>query len=185
MTGIQATAYSAPKPKLLLGRRPCLSIADKQEIEPPGNGVNTIWEIIARRRRIFKQWAARPENKAKQRVWQMAYKKRDPERRRQQNQVHNNRQRAKRLGRENTLQYFDWLAVLERYVHSCAFCGASNCLLDLEHLDSLDAGGHNVPGNVVPLADPCNAQKWRKTLAQFCAERNLDESAIRSRAAIL
>jgi hypothetical protein len=124
-----------------------------------------------------------PENKEQQRAWQRAYKLRDPERRRCMNQIGNNRARAKKLGLPNTFQYVDWVELLEKYVNACAFCGATNALLDMEHLDAMGAGGPNVPGNVVPACRPCNAQKWRKTLTAFCLERNLDERSIRSRAA--
>jgi len=134
----------------------------------------------------FKEWVNKsPENKARQRAWQLAYKQRDPERRRQMNQIHNNSARCKRLGVPSTFQFIDWVRTLEHYGHACAFCGATGALLDMEHLDAIDQGGHNVPGNVVPACRPCNAQKWRKTLVQFCAERRIDEAAVRAKSAAL
>lgn len=127
-----------------------------------------------------KRWAAahREELRVKHRVWSNAYKKRDPERRRMQNQIQNNRARAKKMALPNTFQYSDWLAVLELFEHRCAFCGADSALLDLEHLVAMTQGGPNTPGNVVPACRPCNANKWRKTLEQFCLERGLDAGQI-------
>jgi len=110
---------------------------------------------------------------------------RNPERRRQTNQISNNSARAKRLGLPNTFKFSDGLEVLERYNHSCAFCGADAALLDMEHLDAMSEGGPNIPTNVVPACRPCNANKWRKTLAEFCIERGLDEAAIRTKAATI
>lgn len=144
-------------------------------------------EKLARNRKRYeasKRWInASPENKAKQREWQLAYKLRDPEKRRLMNQIHNNRQRAKKLGLPSTFQYVDWLRVLEVFAHRCAFCGAEKALLEVEHLDALTAGGPNTPANVVPACRPCNAQKWRKTLEQFCAERGIDPVAVRAKMA--
>ena len=124
------------------------------------------------------------KNPEKYRELSRASKHRDPERQRLHNQIHNNRQRAKKLGRENTVQFADWLLVLGAHNSTCAFCGVGDVLLDLEHLDSLKAGGHNVPSNIVPACRPCNAQKSQRTLAEFCTLRGLDEVAIRERAQV-
>lgn len=75
--------------------------------------------------------------------------------------------------------------MLTLFNHTCAFCGVTNAMLDLEHLDALRLGGRNVPGNVVPACRPCNAQKAYRTLEEFCALRGLDASSIRAKAAQL
>lgn len=138
-----------------------------------------------RRRRYESVRKCMAKNPEKYRALQLASKRRDPERQRVHNQISNNRKRAKQLGRENTFQFADWKAVLEAYANTCAFCGVSDVLLDLEHLDALKTGGHNVPGNVVPACRPCNAQKSHRTLEEFCKLRGLSETAIRGRAQIV
>lgn len=115
------------------------------------------------------------------RRYQREYKERDPERLRQQNQCAANKKRALKMGRVSQFTWDDWKQVLAAFNNSCAFCGASNVFLDLEHLDALKNGGHNVVGNIVPACRPCNAQKYRRTLAEFCEVRGLDEQAIRER----
>ena len=112
---------------------------------------------------------------------QQAYKDRDPERRRQQGQCNNNRKRALKLGRLSEFHWADWKAVLAAFNHSCAFCGVTGALLDLEHIDPLSQGGHNVFGNIVPACRPCNAQKHARSLSEFCALRSLDEQVLRQR----
>ncbi len=115
------------------------------------------------------------------RRYQKEYKERDPERRRQQNQCAANKKRALKMGRESNFCWDDWKFVLSAYKNSCAFCGVTDAYLDLEHVDALIAGGHNVMGNIVPACRPCNAQKSKRTLAEFCAVRGLSESAIRDK----
>lgn len=138
-----------------------------------------------------KLWADknRATLREKHRAWSKAYKGRDPVRARQQNAVSNNRQRCKRLGyppERNSFQWVDWLAVLDRFEACCAFCGAGDCALDLEHLQPIQHGGANAVGNVVPACRPCNAQKFTRTLDEFAALRGLTApqlAAIRSVAA--
>lgn len=115
------------------------------------------------------------------RRYQQEYKERDPERRRQQNQCAANKKRALRMGLESDFTWDDWKQVLAAFENRCAFCGAENAMLDIEHLEALSKGGHNVRGNIVPSCRPCNAQKSHRSLAQFCAVRNMDEAELRNR----
>lgn len=132
-----------------------------------------------KRAEAVRRWAK--ANTARLREKQREYKEKDPERRRQQNQCNNNRKRASKLGLPNDFFWDDWKTVLAYFNHSCAFCGASGALLDIEHLVALSNGGGNVMGNIVASCRPCNAQKYRRTLAEFCALRGLDEQAILER----
>ena len=122
-----------------------------------------------------KAWADKNRDKVreKHRVWSQTYKKKDPEKRRLMNAIHNNRQRAKKRGVLNTFQYIDWVEVLELFGNSCAYCGAKDALLDLDHLVAMHLGGDNAPGNVVPACRLCNAQKSRRTLEDFCKVRGI------------
>lgn len=128
-------------------------------------------ERRAARAASVRRWIS--HNKEKQRAWQQEYKARDPERSRQRNAIHNNRARAKRLGLETTFQWIDWVHILEAFEYACAFCGASGCLLDLEHLVPMSQGGPNTVGNVVPACRPCNAQKCRRPLEDFAKQRGI------------
>lgn len=111
------------------------------------------------------------------------HRRRDPERARIGNAINNANRRAIVGGMAGRLVYADWLAILKRMSHRCAFCLASDCLLDLEHVDPLVKGGSNEPSNITCACRPCNGQKNARTLAEFCALRGLDESEIRARVA--
>ena len=137
-------------------------------------------EARVRRSATVQRWINKsPENLAKQRAWQAAYKKRDPYLQRIRNAVNNNRRRYKALGLEpNDFQFLNWFMVLEQFEHRCAFCGAQDALLDLEHLVPAVEGGANTVGNVVPACRPCNAQKNRRTLAEFSTLRGITPERI-------
>ena len=76
---------------------------------------------------------------------------------------------AERKGVSSGFGVHDWDDALEAFNHSCAYCGAPNCVLDLDHFVSMNHGGGNVPGNVVPACRPCNAQKATRTVEEFAA----------------
>jgi 5-methylcytosine-specific restriction endonuclease McrA len=139
----------------------------------------------AKRAEAVTRWINKsPENKVKQRAWQQAYKERDPERRRMMNQISNNRARAKRGGLPNNFHLADWREVLGLFQHCCAFCGAKDVLLDLEHVVPMNFGGPNTPGNVVPACRPCNAQKSGRSLEAFLKVRpDVDIEALRGKVA--
>lgn len=128
-------------------------------------------EQRARRSAAAKRWSdAHPEQS---REWKRDYKKRNPEMYRQRTQVHSNHQRALRIGRESSFHWIDWVDVLERFHYRCAYCGAGDCLLDVEHIEPVFCGGKNIVGNIAPACRPCNAQKFRRTLEEFAALRGL------------
>lgn len=132
-----------------------------------------------KRAESVRRWAKANTDKLRQK--QLEYKKKDPERCRQQGQCNNNRKRASKLGLPNSFSWQDWKLVLQYFDNTCAFCGVSGALLDVEHLVAMSNGGPNTMGNIVPSCRPCNAQKYRRTLGQFCNLRGLDEAAIMKR----
>ncbi len=132
-----------------------------------------------KRAESVRRWAK--ANTARLREKQREYKKKDPERCRQQNQCNNNRARASKLGLPNAFSWANWKTVIAHFNNACAFCGVTGALLDVEHLVALSNGGGNVMGNVVPACRPCNAQKYRRTLTEFCSLRGLNEAAIMSK----
>jgi 5-methylcytosine-specific restriction endonuclease McrA len=132
----------------------------------------------------MREWRAGNVDRAREisRTANLEYLKRDPERYRIQCAVRQANRRARKLDRAGHLTYAIWLARLELFGNACAFCGASGCHLDLEHLEPLASGGTNEPSNVAPACRPCNAQKWRRPLAEFCALRGIDLAALLARA---
>lgn len=148
----------------------------KRRIKNAGRAAVDI-EFREKRAEAVRRWTkAHPEYI---RQHQKAYKERDPERRRQQTQCHNNNRRAIRLGRISQFTWQDWKATLAAFHNSCAFCGVTGALLDIEHVVAVNQGGHNVRENIVPACRPCNAQKSQRTLEEFCKLRGLDALTIR------
>jgi 5-methylcytosine-specific restriction endonuclease McrA len=56
-------------------------------------------------------------------------------------------------------------AILARWSHRCAYCGAIATHLD--HVEPLSKGGADVEANIVPACAPCNLSKGAKTLAEW------------------
>lgn len=165
--------------KLIADRRRAWVVANPAKIEA--------WTLARRATKAayMKEWRAGNRERARE-ISRAAHRKSkeiDPDRERIVNAVRNNNARAKRSGIPGRLTYADMLEAIARFGASCAYCGATRCHLDFDHLDSMRFGGHNIPSNIVPACRICNAGKWAKPLAQFCAERGLDEAAIRARAA--
>lgn len=109
------------------------------------------------------------------RQYRKAYRESDPEKARHRNAINNNSARAKRLGVGNTLQYVDWIEQLRRFENACAYCGATNCLLDVDHIVAMHLGGDNEPENTVPACRICNAQKSHRAFEEFCLLRGISQ----------
>jgi 5-methylcytosine-specific restriction endonuclease McrA len=56
-------------------------------------------------------------------------------------------------------------AILERWGHACAYCGAHATHLD--HVEPLSRGGTDTESNIVPACQTCNLSKGAKTLAEW------------------
>jgi 5-methylcytosine-specific restriction endonuclease McrA len=65
----------------------------------------------------------------------------------------------------------EWKSILEKYDHSCFYCGAKGVHLEQEHKVPLIRGGKHNTENVVPACRECNARKYTKTDAEFIASR--------------
>jgi len=76
----------------------------------------------------------------------------------------------------------DWNRIREEiFSNSCAYCGVSNVLLQMEHLvmfNRTEYGLHH-PGNIVPICKSCNKRKrnsdntymaWEEHLRTVCKE---------------
>lgn len=102
----------------------------------------------------------------------------DPVRYRLRTACNNNHFRAKMLGRASKFGVHDWDDALAAFSNACAYCGATKCLLDLDHFVSMNHGGVNLPGNIVPACRPCNAQKSRRTVEEFVRDAGVPPERI-------
>ena len=71
-------------------------------------------------------------------------------------------------GVECTLTAKEWGEVLEQYNHCCAYCGADNKKLTLDHIVPLCKGGPTIKENAAPACKSCNSRKkdrdWKPTV---------------------
>ena len=61
--------------------------------------------------------------------------------------------------------------VLSRGNHKCAYCGAKDVPLQMEHIHPRSKGGTNRVSNLVPACEPCNTRKGAKPVEQFLARK--------------
>lgn len=73
------------------------------------------------------------------------------------------KRRAESYGVEHVA--YSRTAILERWGHACAYCGARATHLD--HVEPLSKGGSDVEANIVPACQHCNLSKGAKTLAEW------------------
>jgi 5-methylcytosine-specific restriction endonuclease McrA len=80
-----------------------------------------------------------------------------------------NRKARKREAPGNGVTALEWLEILERHNHRCAYCGMENTPLHQEHMTPLCRGGAHDPTNVVPACANCNFTKGRRTIEEWRA----------------
>jgi 5-methylcytosine-specific restriction endonuclease McrA len=73
------------------------------------------------------------------------------------------KRRAESYGVEHVA--YSRTAILERWGHACAYCGAYATHLD--HVEPLSKGGTDTEANIVPACQRCNLSKGAKTLAEW------------------
>jgi 5-methylcytosine-specific restriction endonuclease McrA len=61
----------------------------------------------------------------------------------------------------------DWLDLLDRFGHSCAYCLRTGVPLQQEHLTPLSRGGEHSRSNIVPACGPCNNRKGVRDLLEY------------------
>ncbi|MFF9240092.1 HNH endonuclease [Streptomyces sp. NPDC014801] len=52
----------------------------------------------------------------------------------------------------------DWVKLVRRYRHRCAYCGAGGAI-HMEHVIPVSRGGRHAIGNVLPACEACNLSK--------------------------
>ncbi len=67
--------------------------------------------------------------------------------------------------------------LLEKWGRKCAYCGAQNVPLEIEHMHSKARGGSDRVGNLTLACHPCNQRKDTQTVAEFRAH---DPGLVRS-----
>lgn len=77
------------------------------------------------------------------------------------------RRRSRKLGLLTTLTNSQWLAILEQFKHSCAYCGATGVKLVHEHDIPVTRGGGYTAENIVPACQSCNSRKHTMTGDEF------------------
>ena len=60
---------------------------------------------------------------------------------------------------------------LKKGSRSCTYCGATDVILEMDHIIPKSKGGDNSPENLTPACRPCNASKGSLSLAEWRAQK--------------
>ncbi|HEY1176480.1 MAG TPA: HNH endonuclease [Phytomonospora sp.] len=91
------------------------------------------------------------------------YQRRNPE----ISKISQARRRARKLATDSALTQAEWLAILDDFGQSCAYCLRTGVPLQQEHMTPLSRGGSHDRANVVPACGPCNYKKHTRTILEF------------------
>lgn len=116
-------------------------------------------------RKATRNW--REKNRDKQRALIAEWSRRNPERRR----AHAAKRRALVAASPATFTVEQWLEIVERYGHRCAYCQRKPRKLTMDHVVPLAKGGTHTDDNIVPACFDCNRRKHVKSAAEFLIER--------------
>ncbi|WP_405536890.1 HNH endonuclease [Streptomyces antimycoticus] len=61
----------------------------------------------------------------------------------------------------------DWLKLVRRYGHRCAYCGGNTGGIHMDHVIPMSRGGRHAIGNVLPACQTCNLSKGPKLVAEW------------------
>ncbi|NEO49603.1 MAG: HNH endonuclease [Moorea sp. SIO4A3] len=61
--------------------------------------------------------------------------------------------------------------ILEKWQRTCAYCGAKNTPLEIDHIKPKSKGGSNRLSNLTLACRPCNEKKGNQVLEQFLAKK--------------
>lgn len=65
----------------------------------------------------------------------------------------------------------EWLKLVRRYRHRCAYCGGNTGGIHMDHVIPMSRGGRHAIGNVLPACQTCNLSKGPKLLAEWRLRR--------------
>ena len=108
-------------------------------------------KVKAARRRYNK------DNKKRNNQLKYNWVKRNPEKRRIINSMYITKR--KRAMGNGLVTVNDWMNILKKHNHKCAYCGCSNKKLTADHVIPLSRGGTHTPSNIVPACQSCNSSK--------------------------
>ena len=75
--------------------------------------------------------------------------------------------RARKLDNGGTFTVAEWLAVVDLWSGTCAYCGMTPEVLHADHATPLSRGGRNDIANILPSCSPCNRSKGTLTEAEY------------------
>lgn len=85
----------------------------------------------------------------------------------QRQTIYKARRRNRVNGLKATLTPDEWERILEEHNHSCFYCGATDCELEMEHKIPASRGGGLTADNIVPACGICNRRKDIKTVKEY------------------
>ena len=104
---------------------------------------------------LMAEWWLKPQNRARHRARVRERYREDPER----FLAYEKLRRARKFGAGGTFNPDEWLAMIRRYSHRCAYCGKKKRHLTQDHVIPLTKGGRHEAANIVPACRPCNSSK--------------------------
>lgn len=61
----------------------------------------------------------------------------------------------------------DWVKLVRRYRHRCAYCGGNEGGIHMDHVVPVSRGGRHAIGNALPACQACNLSKGAKLVAEW------------------
>jgi 5-methylcytosine-specific restriction endonuclease McrA len=130
------------------------------------------WRI--EQRGYQKKWLSKPENKKKRQEQVSAWMKTN---RPKMNEAYKrwyvknqdllrklSHQRIGLYGRSN-FSFEEWLQILDRFEHCCAYCHRSDVKLTMDHVVPVSCGGEHIAENIVPACKSCNSKKGNRPVS--------------------
>lgn len=91
-------------------------------------------------------------------------------------QQHPHRRRSQRDLRANLIEShpdyrpfpeWEWERLKRRWNYSCAYCGASDVRLEMDHVVPISRGGRHAIANILPACVSCNRSKFNHFLSEW------------------
>ena len=129
-------------------------------------------DLKRERDRAYRRAAYR-RDPAKSKAQRIAYLARHPEVKRAIDQSY----RARKVAAHGSYTGAQWLDLLARCGHACAYCGATGPL-EADHRVPLARGGTNLIDNILPACRSCNGMKHTMTEEEFRARLATERAVI-------
>lgn len=113
------------------------------------------------------------ENRQKKLANRAKYRERHPGALRQwhaknpgKNSHYVHQRRMRKIGNGGTHSFEEWMALMEKNGHKCAYCGAAK-KLTRDHKIPLSRGGRDDIENIAPACKSCNSSKGARTVEEW------------------